>query len=260
VAHTAFSRRIRRLLRRCDAPVLDLADHHISTAVEYAPIRGASVLVAGCNTGDECRRFVERGAAHVVGVDVIDEIGSEFDHPRVEYVRSSIEHLDLPDSRFDLVYCFATMEHVARIDLGFRELVRVARPGGVVYVVAAPLWHSRVGHHKSDIFNDHPWIHLRLSRDEIVTLCRRQGIDTHVGIPIETHVDYMLSDAYFNKVAALEYVAVCAGLAGVDVLVNSLAYDEDDDLTPNLEAELAARGFSREELLASVHTLVGRRR
>ncbi len=195
-----------------------------------------------------------------MGVDVIDEIGADFSDPRVSYVRTSAEALDLAAAQFDLVYCFATMEHVARIDLAFPELVRVARPGGVIYSVAAPLWNSRVGHHKSELFEESPWIHLRLTRDQIVAECRRRGLTTYAGLPVEAHVDYMLNDAYFNKLPASDYLKACASLASADIIVNSLAYDADDDLTPDLESELGMLGYPREELLASVHTFVGRRR
>jgi len=238
----------------------DHGAYHIAAASGYlGGVKGASVLVAGCNTGEECHRFIEAGAGRVTGVDVIEEVGAEFAHPNVEYHRMSIEDLSLPDGEFDLVYCFATLEHVGRIDLAYPELVRVTRPSGIVYCVAAPLWNSRVGHHKGDIFESFPWIHLALDRDEILVWCSEQELQTFAGLPIEAHVDYMLNDEYFNKHPAASYVDVCARLQHVDVIAHTLAFDAAADLQGDLAAKLAAKGYSTLELAASVHTFVARR-
>ena len=142
----------------------------------------------------------------------------------------------------------------------FAEMTRVTAPGGIVYSVAAPLWNSRHGHHKGDLFEHHPWVHLRLDRDEIVALCHREGIESPDEQSIEEHVDYMLDSRYFNQVPARRYVEASEALADVELIRNDLALDEPEGLTPALEAELGSVGYSRDELLASAHTLVARKR
>ena len=71
------------------------------------------------------------------------------------------------------------------------------------------------------------------------------------------HVDYMLDPRFFNQVPARRYVEVCEALVRVELIVNDLALDDPYDLTPDLEAQLRQ---PREELLASAHTLVARKR
>ena len=44
------------------------------------------------------------------------------------------ETLPFRDASFDLVHCFSTIEHVASAEETVREMVRVTRPGGAVYV------------------------------------------------------------------------------------------------------------------------------
>jgi hypothetical protein len=46
-------------------------------------MRGARVLVVGCNTGEECGHFVCFGARQGHGIDVVDTTGAAFSHPRV---------------------------------------------------------------------------------------------------------------------------------------------------------------------------------
>jgi SAM-dependent methyltransferase len=221
-------------------------------------VSGKRVLVVGCNRGDDCRMFDSMGAAEVHGLDVIDDVGADFPGPT--YHRMSAEEIDLPDGRFDLVFAVATLEHVPRVDLAFAEMARVAAPAGVVYSVAAPLWNSSQGHHKGDLFEAHPWVHLRFDRDGVVALCRRESISSPDDHSIEEHVDYMLDARFFNRVPARQYVEACEALADVELIRNDLALDEPHGLTRELEAELREAGYTRKELLASVHTLVARKR
>jgi SAM-dependent methyltransferase len=228
-------------------------------AARYAGgLRGKRVLVVGCNRGEDCRHFADMGAGELHGLDVIEDVGVDFRGPT--YHRASAEAIDLPDDRFDLVFAVATLEHVPRVEPAFAEMARVCAPNGVVYSVAAPLWNSSYGHHKGELFAGHPWVHLRLDRDGIVALCRREGISSPDEHSIDEHVDYMLDDRFFNQTPARVYVQACACLAGVELIRNELAYDEPDDLTPELESELRGAGYPRDELLASVHTVVARKR
>lgn len=160
-----------------DPEIPDYNLMHAKWAASYVTIKKAKVLVVGCNTGGDCRNLVELGSREVWGVDVVDEIGRDFSHRKVRYLRASVEAMDIPDNSFDLVFSFATMEHVPDIGKGFSEMARVTRPRGVIYSVAAPLWNSPYGHHKPDLFQPkHPWIHLLLDKDAIYALCDREGI------------------------------------------------------------------------------------
>jgi SAM-dependent methyltransferase len=251
-------RRIRRarnhLALRRGRPA-DYHFFHADAAASRLDPRGRDVLVVGANTGAECRLFVEFGAGSVHGIDVVDDLGAAFRHPRVAYTRMSVEELTFPDASFDLVYTFATMEHVRGLEAAFAGMARVTRPGGIVYSHASPLWNSPFGHHKGDLFPNDPWIHLRRSEEEILEHARALGIADP-----EHHVRYMLDPAHFGMRAAADYVRVCAGLPDMDVAVNAIEPANPALLTPQLERQLAARGISRDEALGQSHTFVGIKR
>lgn len=250
--------RLYRMLGR--AAPLSLHEYHTRIAASYArePLR--RVLVVGCNTGLECRAFVDLGAAQVDGLDVVENTGRDFPHARVSYLRSSAECIAVHDDTYDLVYSYATMEHVPDIEAAFREFVRVTRPGGIIYSLAAPLWNSRFGHHKPGIFASFPWIHLRKNEDEIIALCEREHIlDPSGQNDIARHVRYMLNPAYFNKTAAARYVEVCHSLARVRILINELNLESGSVLDDDLFAELEEKGYTRQELLALGHLFVARK-
>jgi SAM-dependent methyltransferase len=232
--------------------------YHARRAASYGGVRGRRVLVAGCNRGEDCRQFIELGASRVDGIDVIEDIGADFDHPAVHYHRVSVENLPFGEE-FDLSYSHATLEHVPRVRRAIPELVRVLKVGGVTYNIAAPLWNSSQGHHKSEFFADHPWIHLRMDRDEIVAFAHQHGIADPAGTAIEAHVDYMLNPEFFNMTPASEYMDAVNALRGVKLIKNKLLLDPGDQLSDDIAAELTAKGFTREELLAGSHLLVARK-
>lgn len=267
LAAAPFSRTARARLRhpllyrllRAGSP-LTHHQYHARIAASYLRGKPGRVLVVGCNTGLECRVFTELGAEQVDGLDLIEKIGTGFTHDRVSYLRVSAEKMGIRDDTYDLVYCYATMEHIADIAAAFAECVRVTRPSGVIYSVAAPLWCSRFGHHKSDIFPRHPWVHLRLDEEQILALSKREGIVDPTGRrEVAFHVRYMMNPAFFNRVRASRYVEVCRNLAHVKILVNDLNLEPESVLPDDLYRELERKGYSHQDLLALGHTFVARR-
>lgn len=229
-------------------------------ALRLNPVRGKKVLVIGCNTGRDCSYFIQAKAAEVHGVDVTDKIGTDFPHPRVHYHRTSAEAMScLADSQFDLTFSFAAMEHIQDIAAAFQEMYRVTKPGGLLYSVAGPLWHSRYGHHKGNLFQNFPWIHLCLPRDEIVAWFEEHYPDI---MPQETgdirqHVESMLNPQFLNRRPAREYLAACAALPmrPPRLMVNELVLDDASHLTPDLREILGDR-YDDTELLASGHRFI----
>ncbi len=235
-------------------------EYHARIAACHVRGRQGRVLVAGCNTGRECGAFTQLGAAQVDGLDVVKNTGAEFSHARVSYLRSSAENIGVRDNVYDLVYSYATMEHVANISAAYREFARVTRPGGIIYSLAAPLWNSRFGHHKTSIFASHPWIHLRMDEDEIIEFCERNGIaDPSGSHDIAHHVRYMMNPRFFNKSPASRYLDVCRKLPRVRIHVNELNLEPDSVLDSIVFEELRQKGYTRQELLALGHTFVGRK-
>ncbi|MGF1500167.1 MAG: methyltransferase domain-containing protein [Elainellaceae cyanobacterium] len=242
---------------------MDYVKYHIKDANSYLNVEGKKVLVVGCNRGEEVAHFVELNAKEVWGLDVVDEIGENFKHEKAKYVQMSAEEMDISDNTFDLVYSCATMEHVKNIEKAFPEMVRVAKPRGVIYSVSAPLWNSREGHHKSNIFdvNKYPWIHLRFTKDELKAKCRAGEISYPAWVTnIESHIEYMMDPRFFNRRPAKDYVNICEALKSVRIIRNGLSLQQEYYLallTLGELKELLEGGLNSVELLALTHTFIG---
>lgn len=234
---------------------------HAKRACQQLNIKNKKCLIVGCNTGKDCSYFIKFGAKEVHGVDVINEVGAEYKHSKVRYFRLNAQNMyRIKSNSYDLVYSFATMEHVAKIKPAFKEFVRVAKKGGIIYTLAAPLWLSRNGHHKSEYFNSYPWIHLRLNKNEIYKYCIEKGIkDTKNHKPMKDHIDDMLSNKYFNKTAGHNYVDVCNKLKGIRIIQNNIDYDDKKMLTPNIYKSLSKMGYREGDLLGVTHTFIAKK-
>jgi len=114
-----------------------------------------------------------------------------------------------PDESFNLTLSIATLEHIANPSKVFDEAVRVTKVGGYGYLQAGPLYCSPFGHHMFSYFQDYPWIHLRLSRDEILAYMIDQGIDKAIhqdyGLDTETYLYQMLNKSHLNGLLLEDY-------------------------------------------------------
>jgi ubiquinone/menaquinone biosynthesis C-methylase UbiE len=118
--------------------------------VGEAALRGR-VLNVGCGTGGFTVLAAGAGATSIG----VDDDGEAIAICRLKarkgggaFVQAHAEALPFPDGVFDLVHCFSVIEHVASVEATIAEMVRVTRPGGVVYVHTPSAWSLWEGHYK----------------------------------------------------------------------------------------------------------------
>ncbi len=75
---------------------------------------------------------------------------------------------------YDLVYSFATFEHVLDPGAALNEIVRVTRPGGLIYISANPLYWSPWGLHAFPCLRM-PYPQMLFSRDFVDRKIRERG-------------------------------------------------------------------------------------
>jgi SAM-dependent methyltransferase len=142
---------------------------------------GATVADVGCGDGILTAALAHRTGASVVGFDIeqtdVSALGVEAKCRGVDLSAIDVEFrttidgvIDARDAEFDLGVSWSVMEHVFDRVGYMRELRRVIKPYGHLFVQVWPLWHSEHGHHLWNWL--HPFDHLRLSRGEIVERLR----------------------------------------------------------------------------------------
>jgi SAM-dependent methyltransferase len=129
---------------------------------------GGSVLDAGCGGGGMPLSFAEE-ATLVVGIDLAPRfhdaghtLAAEHGLRNLYFARADGQALPFPDASFDMVLSHAVIEHVADASLYMRELARVLKPGGTMYLSTAP-YLSFAGAHLPRLVVPIP-LHLLLGR------------------------------------------------------------------------------------------------
>ena len=111
-------------------------------------VRGARVIDVGCGTGHRVMPMAHHfGARQYVGLDhsaaslaVARQLKEELGYPGATLVEGDVFELPYPDGSFDVVISQGVLHHTSNPLRGFRELVRVCRPGGFVNIYLYNKW------------------------------------------------------------------------------------------------------------------------
>jgi len=106
------------------------------------------VLNVGCGTGGFNRVALSYGV-RTIG---IDSNHNALIADSLHGVLGVSEELPFRSGEFLGVYCFSVIEHVASVVDSIREMVRVTRPGGAIYIHTPNAWSWYEGHYKV------PWV------------------------------------------------------------------------------------------------------
>ena len=122
-----------------DAPMLEAC----------GDVRGAKILDCGCGEGRFCRILVERGAAHVLGLDSCEPMiaaAKELQSDHDEYRLADVQNLSfLEDASFDLAVSYLNQCDLPDFNANNREVFRVLRAGGGFVVANVHPMRSAVG-------------------------------------------------------------------------------------------------------------------
>lgn len=77
------------------------------------------------------------------GVDMHFCDRRDFDDPLVEF--QNMEAMTYADNFFDVVYCINALDHTPNAKVAVKEMIRVCRPGGLVYIDCALIQRTTSG-------------------------------------------------------------------------------------------------------------------
>ncbi len=93
------------------------------------------VLVAGCGAGHEAAYISEFFEAEVDAIDVDHAPDPSFSTmPKLRFQQASVESTPFDDNAFDAVFYHHVIEHVGNPAESLRELARVLRPNGWLFI------------------------------------------------------------------------------------------------------------------------------
>jgi len=98
--------------------------------------------------------------------DLHHRYGRAFDLSSIVFLEMDAQNILFKDRLFDLVYSINAFEHIPNPFRALDEIMRVLRPGGLIYIQFDPIWTSPFGHHHPAHLTD-PWLHLILPEEEV---------------------------------------------------------------------------------------------
>lgn len=101
-----------------EVKIVDIGSGPFSTIGSYLP--GVKVDITHCDRQDFAYFWEKRQMASVISVEV-----------------QNMERLTYSDESFDIVHCFNALDHTRNAREAVREMIRVCRPGGWVYINCA---------------------------------------------------------------------------------------------------------------------------
>ena len=115
-----------------------------------------TVLEFGCGKTGYVHKYKQTNM-RAFGVDLADL--EAFWSPRdVEYIQSDGATIDIPDNFIDLLVSHSVVEHVEDLPGSMKEINRIVKPGGLIYITVSPLYFSPTGSHIKTLPD---WEHLK---------------------------------------------------------------------------------------------------
>lgn len=151
------------------------AFEHPSLMALLPDVVGSRVLDLGCGAGQLAYYLAEAGAQEVIGLDLSERMlqvaRTERAHPRVTYVRQSMEGAAFGAGRFELVVSSLAFHYVEDYRGLMRRIAEWLVPGGVLaFSTEHPIFTSRVsdeGWIRDAAGEPQPWTINRYGEEEL---------------------------------------------------------------------------------------------
>ncbi len=164
---------------------------------------------------------------------------------KLEFLTADAQNLPFRDDWFDFCFSQNAFEHIPDPEKALREIVRVTRPGGLIYLMFDPLWTADSGSHFLHHIGE-PWAHLIESDDEIAERMSAAGASAADIDSYRTHMNRRSVDYYREM-----FTRVTDEVGGKILIRHEWSACVDPSFAdhPNLAAAAAAHGLPPEDLL-----------
>lgn len=135
----------------------NLAEPNISKIENWMDLnfKDKRVLVVGAGTGAEAVVLHQRGAEvhgiepYAAANEILEAKAALNNIPPERFVNAPAEKIPFPDGHFDFVYCYTVIEHVQDVEQSIKEMIRVCKVDGLVFIQTPDYRFPYEGHYKS---------------------------------------------------------------------------------------------------------------
>jgi ubiquinone/menaquinone biosynthesis C-methylase UbiE len=160
---------------RYDTVSKQIIDFVGGAGISYA---GKAVLDIGSGDGVIDLGVAAHAGAHVTGIDIngtrVDDViyaanlnGADTGAlDRLAFIENTSTGLSFPDASFDHAFSWSVFEHVFSPVALLKDVHRILKPGGTLFMQIWPMWRSEWGAHLFE--NVRPWQHLVETREGLL--------------------------------------------------------------------------------------------
>ncbi len=163
-------------------------------------LKDQHVLDIGCGLGANLNFLLEAEVSHITALDISeDQIKSTkkiFNsavqnlQEKISFVTADAASLPFKDETFDAMVAADTFEHIDNLSAAMKELARVLKSGGYLYVYFPPFYAPWGAHMVNWITV--PWCQVFFSEKTVLNVARRlekENIAINCHLPVETRLD-----------------------------------------------------------------------
>lgn len=152
-----------------DSQTSILYDEHIVRYKLVSPlVKNKQVLDIACGSGYGTDILAKAGAAKIIGVDIDKETitnnQQRYQQANIEFKVGDAGKIDLADKSLDIITSFETIEHLPEIEAYLKELTRIIKDDGLVFISTPNI---EVSHEKN------PWHLKEFTKTEFVELLKK---------------------------------------------------------------------------------------
>ncbi len=146
-------------------------------------VQGKILLDVGAGGGGKSTFYALNGARKVIGIDIeqgfikqAKEFATLKDAENVEFFVVNAERMPFPDNSIDVCVMNDVFEHLAYPEVTLKEVARVLKPKGKLFVNSPPYFHP-YGAHLSDLIGI-PYVHILFPEPVLISAYKKRAKST----------------------------------------------------------------------------------
>jgi ubiquinone/menaquinone biosynthesis C-methylase UbiE len=125
-----YNAKMKNSLKRCNHKALVGFCEHITD-------KRAKILEVGCNEGIGLQIMKRWGYKNTIGVEYLQTFVKAAQRKSLNVIKGDAHNLQFPDDMFDAIFNRYVLEHCHTPEKVMQEMVRVLKPGGILYTVVS---------------------------------------------------------------------------------------------------------------------------
>ena len=200
--------------------------------------KNKTVVDVGCGAAGKSLYYASLGAKKVFGLELLEKYREEAEtlardtglSDKFEFVAGDSADMPFEDDFADTIIVNDAMEHVAEPEKTIREMLRILKPGGRIFINFPPYYHPMGAHLTDAVYI--PWVHMFFPDDVLIEGYKELVKELPDG---DDRIDFRISKdgkgkeyfSYINKMTVKRFKKILKAL----------------NITPEYYSEAPLRGF-----------------